>query len=85
MYRVDLREPDAPVVDLTPLPNTKAMFTLPKGLPGKAIVQHNHRNPELMDAYELDIATGELTLLVENPGNVVGSKTLASPSSSPSR
>jgi dipeptidyl aminopeptidase/acylaminoacyl peptidase len=71
VYRVDLREPDAEVVDLTPFPNTKATFTLPKGLPGKAIVQHNRRNPELMDAYLLDIATGELDLLAENPGNVV--------------
>lgn len=42
-----------------------------KGRPGKAVVQHNARNAELMDAYELDIATGDLTLLAENPGTVI--------------
>lgn len=71
VYRVDLDDPDAPAVDLTPFPGVRSMLTLPKGRPGKAIVQLNKRNPELFDPYELDIATGELTLLAENPGNVM--------------
>ncbi|WP_409431092.1 alpha/beta fold hydrolase [Mycobacterium sp. SMC-16] len=71
VYRVDLENPDTPAVDLTPFPGTRASFELPKRLPGKAIVQINKRNPELFDVYELDIATGELTLRAENPGNVV--------------
>ncbi|MGH3640509.1 MAG: S9 family peptidase, partial [Mycobacterium sp.] len=40
--------------------------------PGKAMVGMNKRTVELADAYELDIATGELTLLAENPGRVAG-------------
>lgn len=72
VYRVDLDDPDAAAVDLTPFPGARASFDLPKGLPGKAIVQINNRNPELLDAYELDIATGELTLIAQNPGTVVG-------------
>lgn len=71
VYRIDLENPDNPAVDLTPFPGTRASFELPKRLPGKAIVQINKRNPELFDVYELDIATGELTLRAENPGNVV--------------
>lgn len=71
VYRVDLENPDTPAVDLTPFPGTRASFELPKRLPGKAIVQINKRNPDLFDVYELDIATGELTLRAENPGNVV--------------
>ncbi len=71
VYRIDLENPDTPAVDLTPFPGTRASFELPKRLPGKAIVQINNRNPELFDVYELDIATGELTLRAENPGNVV--------------
>jgi dipeptidyl aminopeptidase/acylaminoacyl peptidase len=71
VYRVDLDDPDATAVDLTPFPDTRAHFELMRARPGKAIVQHNARNGELFDAYELDIATGELTLLAENPGNVV--------------
>jgi dipeptidyl aminopeptidase/acylaminoacyl peptidase len=71
-YRVDLDDPDAPAVDLTPFPGAKSLFELPGGLPGKAIVHSNKRNAELMDVYELDIATGELSLLAENPGTVAG-------------
>ncbi|OKH77680.1 peptidase [Mycobacterium sp. SWH-M3] len=71
VYRVDLNAPGDPAVDLTPFPGIRADFTLLKGRPGKAMVQFNKRNPELFDAYELDIASGELTLLAENPGNVV--------------
>ncbi|MGV9800734.1 S9 family peptidase [Mycobacterium sp. NPDC003449] len=71
IYRVDLDDPGAPAVDLTPFPAVRASFELLKGRPGKAMVQLNKRNPELFDAYELDIATGELTVLAENPGNVV--------------
>ena len=72
LYRVDLDDPDTAAVDLTPFPNTRASFELLRAKPGKAVVLHNARNEELVDAYELDIATGELTLLAENPGNVLG-------------
>lgn len=71
VYRIDLDNPGTAAVDLTPFPGARASFDLTKGRPGKAIVQTNNRNPELVDAYELDIATGELTLLAENPGNVI--------------
>lgn len=71
VYRVDPDDPDTPAVDLTPFPGTRADFDLLKARPGKAIVQLNKRDPELFDAYELDIATGELTLLAENPGTVI--------------
>lgn len=70
VYRIDLDNPDVPAADLTPFPGARTTFELLKGRAGKAIVQHNARNPELMDAFELDIASGELTLLAENPGNV---------------
>ena len=72
VYRVDPDAADTTAVDLTPFPRVRASFELLKARPGKAVVQHNGRNPELVDAYELDIATGELTLLAENPGTVVG-------------
>ncbi|WP_193044076.1 alpha/beta hydrolase family protein [Mycolicibacterium baixiangningiae] len=70
VYRVDPEAPDAAAVDLTPFPGTRASFEVLKGRPDKAMVQLNNRNPELQDAYELDIPTGELTLLAENPGTV---------------
>lgn len=72
IYRVDLNDPSAPVVDLTPFPGVRTYFELLAGRPGKAMVAMNKRTAELADAYELDIATGELTLLAENPGKVAG-------------
>lgn len=71
LYRVDLDDPDSAAVDLTPFPRTRVSYELMRARPGKAVVQHNARNPELMDAFELDITSGKLTLLAENPGNVV--------------
>ncbi|MGE2713955.1 S9 family peptidase [Mycolicibacterium litorale] len=70
VFRVDPDDPDAPAVDLTPFPGVRAVFELYQGRPDKAMVQLNKRTPELQDAYEMDIATGELTLLAENPGTV---------------
>lgn len=68
----DLDAPDAEAVDLTPFPGAMAAFELLPDKPGKAIVHCNKRDPQQMDVYELDIASGELTLLVENPGGISG-------------
>ncbi len=70
VYRVDPEAPGTPAVDLTRSP-VRASYELLKACPGRRFVQYNARNAELVDAYELDIATGELTLLAENPGTVV--------------
>lgn len=32
----------------------------------------NKRNPQVFDPYRLNLNTGELTLLAENPGNIQG-------------
>jgi dipeptidyl aminopeptidase/acylaminoacyl peptidase len=72
IMRVDLDDPDAQATDLTPFPGAMSAFELLPEKPGKALVHSNKRSPAQMDAYELDIAAGELTLLAENPGDVVG-------------
>ncbi len=41
-------------------------------IPDQAIVGLNQRNPEVFDAYRLNIRTGSLDLIAENPGNIVG-------------
>ncbi|MEU7217024.1 S9 family peptidase [Nocardia iowensis] len=75
LYRVDLWHPDAAAVDLTPFPGAMMLsLDLPRGRPGTAIVTLNSRKVEEFDLYELDIATGELTMLVPNPGRVGGWK-----------
>lgn len=40
--------------------------------PDEIIIGLNRRNPEVFDPYRLNIKTGEMTLLAENPGNVQG-------------
>lgn len=41
-------------------------------VPGQMIVGLNRRNPEVFDPYRLDLNTGTLTQLAENPGNWQG-------------
>ena len=41
-------------------------------IPDEAIVALNQRNPEVFDAYRLHISTGELEMIAENPGNIMG-------------
>lgn len=36
------------------------------------IISMNRRNPEVFDPYRLNLRTGELSLLAENPGNIQG-------------
>ncbi|MBO8190310.1 S9 family peptidase [Streptomyces oryzae] len=73
IYRVDLEDPDAEAVDLTPFPRaTVAGFEAAASRPGKALVHLNSRNPAEFDLHELDIATGELTMLAQNPGQTAG-------------
>jgi len=36
------------------------------------IIGMNKRNPQVFDPYRLNINTGELTMLAENPGNIIG-------------
>lgn len=40
--------------------------------PGFVLIGMNKRNAEVFDPYRLNIETGELTLLAENPGNIQG-------------
>lgn len=73
IHRVDLDDPEAPAVDLTPFDGAMAfLMDLPKSRPGTAIVSLNSRKVDEFDVYELDIASGELTLIEQNPGNVAG-------------
>ncbi|MFH8562224.1 TolB family protein [Streptomyces sp. NPDC017988] len=73
IHRVDLDDPDAQAVDLTPFPGALALgFQRVPSRPGKAFLHLNHRNPAEFDLYELDIATGELTILAQNPGQPSG-------------
>lgn len=71
IHRVDLDDPDAPAVDLTPFPGAMALPAR-EVRNGRTTVMINNRDVTLLDVYELDIATGDLTLIAKNPGHVNG-------------
>ncbi|MCA1278409.1 S9 family peptidase [Saccharopolyspora sp. 7B] len=72
LHRVDPARPDQPAVDLTPYAGVRLLgVQLPPDRPGSAFIGLNKRRSDLADLFQLDLATGELTLVAENPGDVV--------------
>ncbi|MFC8046152.1 alpha/beta fold hydrolase [Nocardia sp. NPDC057353] len=71
IFRADPDDPAAPAVDLTPFPGVVALEPeLPMHRPGTIQVQMNKRDPAAFDLYDVDIETGELTEVAQNPGGV---------------
>ncbi|HUG60161.1 MAG TPA: S9 family peptidase, partial [Candidimonas sp.] len=64
------------LTDLTPFSGVRASIEdeLPDD-PDHILISHNQRNPEVFDVYRANIHTGELKLVAENPGNIVGWQT----------
>jgi len=57
--------------DVTPYPGVKAQIIDPLvEFSDRMLIGLNQRVKEVFDAYELDLATGRLTLVAENPGNI---------------
>jgi len=69
LYAVDLV--DGTVRDLTPFDEVQAqVLEVSKHFPERILVGLNKDNPQLHDVYNLDLASGELTKVAENPGFV---------------
>ncbi len=65
-------DPPHKPVDLTPFQGvTVEVVSVPRAS-SVILITMNKRNPELMDAYWLDIHTGNLQMAAENPGNFTG-------------
>jgi len=61
------------LVDLTPFDKVRAEIVDDReDHDDEMIVALNKRTPEVFDAYHLDLTSGALTLLAENPGNITG-------------
>src|SRR5262249_841177 len=59
--------------DLTPFDKVRAeIIDDREDHDDEMIVGLNKRDPEVFDAYRLDLVSGTLTLLAENPGNITG-------------
>lgn len=71
IHRVDLDDPHAAAVDLTPFPGAMAV-PVREVRNGMTTVMLNNRQATLFDVHELNIATGALRLIAENPGHVSG-------------
>ncbi|QDP02757.1 alpha/beta hydrolase family protein [Thalassotalea sp. PS06] len=57
----------------TPFENTRVLFLASSSdIPGKQMIGINNRDPRWHDVYELDVNTGELTLVFENTENFGG-------------
>jgi len=41
-------------------------------IPEEMIIGLNKRNPQVFDPYRLNLTTGEMTMIAENPGNITG-------------
>lgn len=73
IYAVDVTQPSAEARDLTPFEGVKATnLQTNKRFPGQLLIGLNKRNPTVHDMYRCDLASGELTLDTENPGDVLG-------------
>ena len=73
VYCVALRQDSAPTVrDLTPFDNVQArVLSVLRGDESAVLIADNRRVPQCFDAYRVDLATGEVTMVAENPGDVV--------------
>ena len=73
LYRVDLTAPDQPAVDLTPLDPGSRVLGIARlaSSPGTLLVSMNKR-PLYIDAFRIDVATGETELHLESPDNTGG-------------
>jgi len=57
----------------TNFPNVRTTIIDPlRKIDSLVIIGMNKRNPQVFDPYRLNLNTGELTLLAENPGNIQG-------------
>jgi dipeptidyl aminopeptidase/acylaminoacyl peptidase len=61
------------VVDLTPFENVQVQLVArEKRFPSELLIAINHEDERLHDVYHLDLRSGTLTMVAENPGNVLG-------------
>jgi dipeptidyl aminopeptidase/acylaminoacyl peptidase len=73
LYAVEPGSAARSVRDLTPFDDVQARpLKKSKRLPEEALIELNKRDPRVHDVYRLNLATGDLALVAENPGNVAG-------------
>jgi dipeptidyl aminopeptidase/acylaminoacyl peptidase len=72
VYAVDPTRPDR-VRDLTPFDGVRAgVVAVPRATPRQILVSLNRRDASVFDVYALNLASGRLAPVAENPGNIIG-------------
>jgi dipeptidyl aminopeptidase/acylaminoacyl peptidase len=73
LYAAELSEAEPRGRDLTPWDGVKVgLVDVPRATPGEVLISANRRDRTLFDVLRLDLATGEVTPVAENPGNIIG-------------
>ena len=77
IYAVPLAGEGTPeAIDLTPFEGARAViFDVPREIPDQILIGLNNRDPSAFDTYWLNIETGDLELVFENPGRLLGALT----------
>ncbi len=71
LYKVDPDQPDAEAVDLTPFEDVTARIVdMPKATPKEVLLAMNKRDRRFFDVYRLNLDSGKIDLIAENPGNI---------------
>jgi dipeptidyl aminopeptidase/acylaminoacyl peptidase len=71
VFVADIEKADAASVDLTPFAGARVfLVAAPENDPTHVVLMSNHRDPQLFDAHRLDLETGEIVMVGENPGNI---------------
>lgn len=71
VYAVNLETEQ--VRDLTPFDNVQAHpLAMTPEKPDEMVVALNREDPQLHDVYHVRVSTGECTLMVQNPGDIIG-------------
>jgi dipeptidyl aminopeptidase/acylaminoacyl peptidase len=71
LFAVDVEAPELVARDFTPLEGVRVEFVRTLGDdPNVVIVGHTGRTGRMFDLYRLNLATGQMTMFAENPGDV---------------
>lgn len=70
LYRLDIDDPDAEPLDLTPYPGVRVwLYRVIESDPRHVLVLHNRRSATVRDLYRIDLDTGAEELVAQNPGD----------------
>ena len=62
--------------DLTPFDKVRAgIVDALEDIPNEMLIQMNKENPQVFDVYRVDVNTGDMTVVGQNPGNITGWQT----------